>query len=357
MSTLATVIITPHFDEPSDDRAMAARAIAAAWSSEGVRTTVICPETALAPALRPGPMLEVQRVEPPRREDVSFCVRAMIDAWHRERRRPLVAIHCVDDARSVLAAKFASLAGLVSAPVVHVRVGAEANEREAAADALADGVMVFAEAFASREDAALMSMPAMPRLSRPPAAARVFAIPTTIPEARHRDVAAALAASGAIAQGWSIAASGPNGRWILADAAAASVTGSEGDCVTIVTDGPVFPAVALQSIGRGGLAIVHADSPLATALPVWLREQIIYRDVASLASAMRRVATATTAARGVWQQALASALVVSASSFVQQSRRFWRELRRRHDTAAVERMWKLMEREAVPGPLLLEASR
>ena len=356
MSTLATVIITPHFDEPSDDRAMAARALAAAWSSEGVRTTVICPETALTPTLRSGAMLEIQRVELPRGENASFCVRAMIDAWHRERRRPLAAIHCVDDARSLIAAKFASMAGLVSASVVHVRVGAAADEREAAADALADGVMAFAEPFANREDAALMSMPALPRLWRAPAASRVFAIPTTVTEARHRDIAAALAASGATAQGWSIAAAGPNGRWILADAAAASADGSEGECVTIVTDGPVYPAVALQSIGRGGLAIVHAESPLASALPSWLRDQIVYSDVASLASVMRRVATATAAGRGVWQQALASALVVSASSFVQQSRRFWRELRRTHDAAAVARVWKLVEREAEPGPLLLEAS-
>lgn len=357
MSTLATVIITPHFDEPSDDRAMAARALAAAWSSEGVRTTVICPETALPPTLRPGAMLEIQRVELPRGENASFCVRAMIDAWHRERRRPLVAIHCVDDARSLIAAKFASMAGLVAAPVVHVRVGVAADERDAAADALADGVMVFSGATSERDDAAIMSLPALPRLWTPPAAARVFAIATTIAEARHRDIAAALAASGAAAQGWSIAASGPNARWILTDAAAADSEGSACECVAIIPDGPAFPAVALQSIGRGGLAIVHAESPLASALPSWLRDQIVYSDVASLSTVMRRVATATAAARGVWQQALASALVVSASSFVQQSRRFWRELRRTHDAAAVARIWKLVEREAEPGPLLLEASR
>jgi hypothetical protein len=69
------------------------------------------------------------------------------------------------------------------------------------------------------------------------------------------------------------------------------------------------------------------------------------------------VATATSAARGVWQQALMNALAVSPSSFVQQSHRFWRDLRRTHDTAAVARMWNLIEREADLAPLLLEASR
>lgn len=357
MSELATVIITPHFDEPSDDRAMAARAIASAWSSEGIRTTVICPETALTPAIRTAPMLEIRRLEIPRQEHATFCVRAMIDAWHRERRRPLVAIHCVDDSRSVIAAKFASLAGLVSAPVVDIRVGTAADEHDATADALADGVMAFATAFSDRRDAVLMSLPALPRLWQVPAAARVFAVATTIAEPRHREIAAALAESGAASQGWSIAASGPNGRWILADAAAAGTDGSAGECVTVVSSGDVFPAVAIQSIARGCLALIHAESPLAPMLPAWLREQIVYRDVASLASVMRRVATATSAARGVWQQALMNALAVSPSSFVQQSHRFWRDLRRTHDTAAVARMWNLIEREADLAPLLLEASR
>jgi hypothetical protein len=302
-------------------------------------------------------MLEIHRLETPRQEQATFCVRALIDAWHRERRRALVAIHCIDDSRSAIAAKFASLAGLVSAPVVDVRVARATAEHDATADTMADGVMVFASGFSTRRDEVQMSLPALPRLWQAPAAAKVFAVATTIAEARHREIAAALAESGAASQGWSIAAAGPNGRWILADAGAAGADGSVAECVIVVPGGDVFPAVAIQSIARGCLALVHAESPLAPMLPAWLREQIVYRDGASLARVMRRVVTATSAARGVWQQALVGVFAVSPSSFVQQSRRFWQGLRREHDTAAVARMWKLIEGEAELCPPLLEASR
>lgn len=357
MSDSRVILLAPRFDEPADDRACVARSLAYAYASEGVEVFVICPVGASKPSVEIRPGIDIRRLSVPRCDDSAFAIRAIGAAWEIERRHPIAAIECVDSAAVTIACKFAAIAGLLASPVVHVRVHAACGDRDACADAMADAVRAFMPSSNAGVDIDMLSLPRLDNLWRAPRVdACVMAIPTSLPQARHAELANAFGESGLADKDWVLAAVGFGGRWILS--AQDQCGGGGKDCVVLVGDDPtVFPAVGMQAIAAGSLALIAEDSPLAAHVPAHLRSTVVYAGKSGLIEAMKRVACATPDQRLAWARQLqASVFPTRAAELVTRTRSFWRSLHSRRNPAAIAAAWRLAEGNPSDSPLL-EACR
>lgn len=359
MSETHVLLMTPRFDEVADDTAASARALARAYADAGAMVSVLCPATTPRPSVEIRPGIEIRRIDAPRREVGAFATRAIAAAWEIERRRGLRAIECVQAAELAIACKFAAAAGLLAAPVVHVRVAAAVDARDECADAIADAVHTLAPAFTGRGDARCVALPMGEERWRAPAAkGPVFAIPTLIAESRHAEIVVAMEDAGVGREGWTLAAATAGGRWIPAGGARGG--GEGGACVVIVgSDSNVFPAVGLQAIGSGFLALIDAGSPLADRVPAELRQSLVYRGRGELVVALKRVVAASAAQRRDWVQQLRAGMAgSSAVELLAMKRASWAAIRPGFDGAAARQAWRLAEGggSSLVSPVLQEAS-
>lgn len=359
MSDTRVLLITPRFDEVADDAAASARTLAHAYADAGAKVFVLCPATMPRPAVEIRPGIEIRRIDVPRREVGAFATRAIAAALEIERRHSLRAIECVQAAELTIACKFAAAAGLLAAPIVHVRVAAAVDARDECADAIADAVHTLASAFTRREDAESVSLPmGEARWGAPAAKGPVFAIPTLIAESRHAEIVEAVDEAAVGQSSWTLAAATAGGRWIVADGErGSSVDG--GECVVIVgSDSSVFPAVGLQAIGSGFLALIDAASPLADRVPAELGRLLVYRGRGGLVAALRRVAGVSAAQRRDWMQQLRAGVAgVSHAELLAKKRASWAAIRPGFDSAAARQAWRLAEGGgSLVSPVLQEAS-
>lgn len=183
----------------------------------------------------------------------------------------------------------------------------------------------------------------------------MFAIPTLIAESRHAEIVGAMEEAAVGRAGWTLAAATAGGRWIASDGARGG-----GECVVIVgSDSNVFPAVGLQAIGSGFLALIDAASPLADRVSAELGRSLVYRGREGLVAALKRVATASAAERRDWMRQLRAEMAGSSHvELLAKKRAGWAAIRPGFDPAAVRQAWRLAEGggSSLVLPVLQEAS-
>ncbi len=313
------LIIAPFFEEPDDDRALAARAFAAAAVRRGDRVFVLCPhgQSPGAEFECDGP-IELHRVNAPARNTpAGFAARAVERACEIVSREACAAIECFDAPWCTALGVLARATGAHRLRVTAVRTRWADSAMDRLADRVADQLCVCdgpARGLATRGDAPMIPVPAesgvlwMPDISGPQ-----FVVPTPTGACARSFIISAFERAAPSIADWVLACAKGMSRWMLRPGSeAGSRQGIVGSSTVVFIapppdrDAPTGherdPVACRIAIRCGHLCIVDDGSPLSGLVPTQLRERLVYQrgDAGSLARCLRAVASATLEQRAAW---------------------------------------------------------
>lgn len=315
------LIIAPHFEKPDDDRALAARAVAAAAVRRGERVRVLC-LCGSDPGLElecSGP-IELHRIDAPERStSAGFAARALERACDIAAREGRDCIECFDAPLCVVLGVLARAGGAHAHRLIAVRTIDSGQTIDRLADRLADESRVFAgseRGFGAGSRASLLPVPAESGvLQLPDVEGPHFVVPAPTAARARSFIVTAFEQAAPFMGGWSLACAKGMSRWMLLPGCeTGSRLGIAGSSAMIFIAPPCDqssaggrgqdPFACRIAIQCGQLCLLGARSPLADLVPDRLREVLVYRedDPGSLARRLRTIASATAEQRAEWSR-------------------------------------------------------